>query len=97
MATAQEIRDAADTLLTARTTQASANQAFGAADAAAIATCSTEQAALAAAANVFEAALETARQDPGWQSANAGLLAANQALTAAENAFAAAAASYDGQ
>jgi len=97
MASADEIRLAAVDLIAARATFVTAQAALNAADATALAACATEQAALGIAATAFEAALTTAREDPGWVTANQDMLDAAQARNDAEAAFATAAAAYDGQ
>lgn len=97
MASASDIRDAADALLAARIAFTTAEAAFTAAEAAAIASCSTEQAAVVAASETFQAAVLTAREDQAWVDSNAAYLAASAARDAADLAFQTAVTSYDGQ
>lgn len=97
MATTQEIRDAADAVLAARTAFDATQLALEAANDEVVALVEAEQAALDAAQAALDTATEAARTETGWNDASATRLAAATTLGTAIATLADLATQYDRQ
>lgn len=98
MATSQEIKDAADAVISAKTAYDAAQNSFGAAvgTAVAAAQASPEGVAFLAAAGAYETVLQAEQDNAGVPAAQAALSSASDAYQVAVAALQAAALAYDG-